>query len=227
MMKRMLEKSMAATKRALAWRLEDMAPPAEKLLFTFKTKADLARWTPYSDKEHGGQSTASTTLEEQSTPGSFRFAALRGELSTEIPEGTTTILRRSGFAGLRTSDAKLRLDLEPFDTLAFRVRGDGRVYVSNLRTDNWVGGPAGTESNTWQAFLFAPPGEWSTVKIPLRRYLLTWKGKLVDDKSRMNPSGVVGMGLSLTARGGPEGAVEGDGPYKLDIEWIKGLRTHL
>lgn len=45
------------------------------------------------------------------------------------------------------------LDLENYDTLAYRVRGDGRRYIASLRTENWV---VGDESqDVWQAFLFA------------------------------------------------------------------------
>lgn len=45
------------------------------------------------------------------------------------------------------------LDLDDFHSLVFRVRGDGRKYLANIRTDNWVVGQS-TE-DVWQAFLFA------------------------------------------------------------------------
>ena len=46
-----------------------------------------------------------------------------------------------------------QLDIEEYDHVVFRVHGDGRKYIANLRTENWlVGGPS---HDVWQAFLFA------------------------------------------------------------------------
>jgi NADH dehydrogenase [ubiquinone] 1 alpha subcomplex assembly factor 1 len=45
------------------------------------------------------------------------------------------------------------LDMEGCDALTFRVRGDGRRYIANLRTANWVVGDKAHD--VWQAFLFA------------------------------------------------------------------------
>lgn len=45
------------------------------------------------------------------------------------------------------------LDTEACNALTFRVRGDGRKYIANLRTANWVIGEGGHD--VWQAFLFA------------------------------------------------------------------------
>ena len=35
----------------------------------------------------------------------------------------------------------------------FRVLSDGRKYIANIRTDNWITG--GQSHDVWQAFLFA------------------------------------------------------------------------
>jgi hypothetical protein len=51
------------------------------------------------------------------------------------------------------------LDLDDFDTLVFRVRGDGRKYLANLRTENWIVGDEESR-DIWQAFLFA---RWARV----------------------------------------------------------------
>lgn len=45
------------------------------------------------------------------------------------------------------------LDLSDYDTLVFRVRGDGRKYLTSIRTENWVVGEG--SHDVWQAFLFA------------------------------------------------------------------------
>eukprot|EP00249_Psilotum_nudum_P012859 c24011_g1_i1 orf=573-1013(+) len=117
-----------------------------------------------------------------------------------------------------------RFNLEPFDTLALRLKGDGRYYVSTLRTESWVGGPPGMDYNTWQAYIYAPKDEWCEVKVPFERYLPTWKGKILQTKSQMNPARIVSMSLSLTAEGGPLGVTNGYGQFKLELDWIKALR---
>ena len=45
------------------------------------------------------------------------------------------------------------IDLSDYDTISYRVLGDGRKYIANFRTENWI---VGTRNHdVWQAFLFA------------------------------------------------------------------------
>jgi Complex I intermediate-associated protein 30 (CIA30) len=65
------------------------------------------------------------------------------------------------------------LDLDDYDTLAFRVRGDGRKYIASLRTENWM--VDAKSQDVWQAFLFArcPKrlcSRCSSVKTPPRHH---------------------------------------------------------
>ena len=124
-------------------------------------------------------------------------------------------------------------DLEEFDTLVFRVRGDGRKYIASLRCENWLVDEASMD--VWQAFLFARcrgvrgwvggrrrrapveqrsrwgaraaafprrEGEWSEVEVPLTRFLLTWRGRVVEEAVEVNPRAVTTLGISLA--GGEE-----------------------
>lgn len=218
MFRKFIQRTLDASKRATAWNLEDISPPKEALLFHFKNEQDLAHWTPYSDKPHGGRSTCAFSIADGS-------ALLSGELSIEVEDEAMSRLKRSGFAGIRTIEGTYFPDMEPFNTVAMRVKGDGRVYLSSLRTDNWVGSPWGLENNTWQAFIFAPKGAWHTVKIPMNRYMLTWQGKVIEGDASMSAQSVQGMGISLSAEGSPTQSVSGDGPFNLQVEWIKCLRT--
>lgn len=62
-------------------------------------------------------------------------------------------------------------------------------------------------------------------QIPLARYLPTWRGNVIDEELEMNPARVVGMSLSLNAEGGIPGAVSGPGDFRVEVDWIKALRT--
>ncbi|XP_024370875.1 probable complex I intermediate-associated protein 30 [Physcomitrium patens] len=221
MLRSLLQASVAASRRAVAWNLNDIAPPSEQVLFRFASVADLSPWKVYSDHEHGGLSKASLELNKESG----QTGVFSGTLSVDMPDDTNIRMKRSGFTGMRTSHEDDCLDLEAFDTIAFRLKGDGRVYVSNIRTENWIGGLGASPSNTWQAFVFAPAGEWSVVKIPFNKYLPTWRGKIIDSNQDLNAARVTGMGLSVAADGGPEGAVQGPGKFRLELDWIKARRS--
>jgi hypothetical protein len=45
------------------------------------------------------------------------------------------------------------LSLEDYDTVIYRVRGDGRRYIASLRTENWI--VDDKSQDVWQAFIFA------------------------------------------------------------------------
>ncbi|KAL4326961.1 hypothetical protein AHAS_Ahas13G0052400 [Arachis hypogaea] len=64
-------------------------------------------------------------------------------------------------------------------------------------------------------------------QIPLARYLPTWRGNVIDAEIEMNPSRVLGMSLSVNAEGGAgiEGTISGPGDFRVELEWIKALRT--
>ncbi|PRW44841.1 putative complex I intermediate-associated 30 [Chlorella sorokiniana] len=188
------------------------------LLFQFKSAEDLAKWSPFSDAELGGHSSAALTLadEPQGT------AVFSGRYSTQIGEGAHHRLRRSGFAGISSNPPpEGPMDLEDYDALVFRVRGDGRQYIASLRCENWLVDQR--SHDVWQAFLFARKGEWTEVEIPLSRFLLTWKGKVVEEVVEVNAKRITSLGISLA--GGDQLQPEGD--YKLGLEWIKARNTRL
>ncbi|GAB4817331.1 hypothetical protein N2152v2_004377 [Parachlorella kessleri] len=196
-------------------RVQNPYPEAQQTLFQFSSPADLALWNIFSDAEYGGKSTAELRLSEE-VPGS---AELCGQFSTQVAdEGAHERLKRSGFCGIhskaRVVEIKGYLDLEDFDTLVFRVRGDGRKYLANLRTENWIVGER--SHDVWQAFLFAREGEWTDVEIPLDRFLLTWRGKLVETRVEMNPKRILSLGISLA--GGAD--LQPDGSFRLGLRAI-------
>ena len=159
------------------------------------------------------------------------------------PRHVTRSLKRSGFAGCSTADLPPGefLDLDAFTALRFRVRADGRPYVVSIKTDNWVTGKK--EGDLWQAFLFAPAGRWADVIVPMRRFLKTYRGRVMEHEYEMSASRVTGLGLAVAnhsdtaggAGGGssgsgdkspsaPVGVSGGEGPFRLEIASIVGLR---
>ena len=64
------------------------------------------------------------------------------------------------------------------------------------------------------------PWQERTVAIPLDRFLLTWKGQLVEEKTEINAQRVISVGISLA--GGD--ALQPQGNFNLGLEWIKAER---
>ncbi|CAL5401221.1 unnamed protein product [Camellia sinensis] len=231
--------SLNATKRALAWNLEDLIPPSERYIFNFNSKEELKKWHLYSDSEYGGLSSASLEIRDA---GNELRGVFSGKLSLDVAEDSKWNISRSGFCGMRSKkgNSKVRtpwginysgqvfdgfIDLDAYDTIALKVKGDGRCYISTIYTENWVNSPGQEEDNSWQAFVFVPRDNWYIAKIPLARYLPTWRGNIIDVDLEMNPSRIVGMSLSVNAEGGVPGARSGPGDFQVEIDWIKAMRT--
>ncbi|GAB2273759.1 hypothetical protein Dimus_008539 [Dionaea muscipula] len=218
----LVQASLNATKKALTWNVEDWAPPAEKYIFDFNSKEEIKRWHLYSDSEYGGLSSASLEITDS---GNGVNGVFSGNLSLELAEGSRWNIRRGGFCGMRSKKFGGFINLDAYDTIAFKLKGDGRCYISTIYTENWVNSPAQEEDNSWQAFIYVPKGNWHIAKIPLARYLPTWRGNVIDAEEEMNPSRVLGMSLSVNAEGGVPGARSGPGDFRVEIDWIKALRT--
>lgn len=56
------------------------------------------------------------------------------------------------------------------------------------------------------------------MEIPLEAFVLTHKGKVLPSRHEMHPGRVISMGIALA--GGDR--LQPSGPFKLEIEWIKG-----
>ncbi|KAM3747029.1 hypothetical protein ACB098_05G007700 [Castanea mollissima] len=211
-----------ATKKALTWSAEDLMPPTERHIFSFNSKEELKKWHLYSDSEYGGFSSASLEIKESENGLSGVFS---GNLSLDVSDDSKWKIYRCGFCGMRSKKFDGFIDLDSYDTLALKVKGDGRCYISTIYTENWVNSPGQEEDNSWQSFVFVPKDNWYIAKIPLSRYLPTWRGNVIDSELEMNPSRVLGMSLSVNAEGGVPGARTGPGDFQVEIDWIKAMRT--
>ena len=58
--------------------------------------------------------------------------------------------------------------------------------------------------------------------MPLSRFLLTWKGRLVEERSSMNPERAVSLGISLA--GGA--SLQAPGRFCLGLDWVKAVRMY-
>lgn len=83
-----------------------------------------------------------------------------GEAEADPGASPARRMKRSGFAGMRIQAAGAGgepLNLDDYDSLVFRVFGDGRKYIANIRCESWIVDEQSRD--IWQAFLFARWGE--------------------------------------------------------------------
>ncbi|KAI8976914.1 complex I intermediate-associated protein 30-domain-containing protein [Pilobolus umbonatus] len=182
----------------------------EMPMFTLTSEHDLKQWAVGCDKDIGGFSEATLDLSEE---GKGRF---HGSLSLELPVNKE--IRQSGYAAIRSKPKDQTAfgtpcwDTSLFRYLALHVKGDKRKYFVNIQTDGVV------KTDLFQHRLFLrTPGQWETVMIPFRDFILTNNGTIQEDQIEMFRQKVKTVGFSIMDRQ--------EGPFNLEIEWIKAMNT--
>lgn len=137
----------------VAQKVKDPLSTKPFVVFEFKSAQDAARWRVSSDSAFGGLSSGSIQVEE----GASAFGRFSGMYSKDIGPKAHPKLKKSGFVSMtgRTDSLSPYIDLESYQSLIYRVRGDGRTYLANLRTDNWVTGGDSNSEDIWQAVLLS------------------------------------------------------------------------
>lgn len=164
------------------------------VLFKFDGQRDVDHWDVYTDAYFGGKSQASWRLAGGSQPA----AEFSGRCSTEMEEDADVM--RAGYccAASKVTTIGDYFDLEPYSHLVYTVKGDGNVYMANIRVDTLAGGGG----DVWQAAFETRRGaDWSEVRIPLGSFVMTNKGRLVERRMEMARDKVMSVGISVSAMG--------------------------
>jgi len=166
--------------------------PTPAPLFDFSDPERAGAFTPIDDAVMGGRSRSRATL----AGGALHF---EGEVSLE--DG-------GGFASIRSAPAPL--DLSAATGLALRVRGDGKRYKVNLRTDDALDGV------NWQAAFETATGGWEVVLIPLEHFEPVLRGRPAPEAGPLQPALVRTVGLLISDRQA--------GSFRLDVAAVAGYR---
>ncbi|KAI8338257.1 NADH:ubiquinone oxidoreductase intermediate-associated protein 30 [Chlamydoabsidia padenii] len=179
-------------------------------MLSLKTKQDLNAWAIGCDKDIGGFSEASLNLT------SDNVARFHGHLSLDLPANPE--IQQSGYAAIRSKARASSMfgtpcwDTSLFRYLALRVRGDDRKYFVNIQTDGVI------QTDLYQHRLFLrTPGEWETVMIPFRDFILTNNGMIQEQQIEMFREKVKTVGISLMDKK--------NGPFSIEIEKISAMNT--
>eukprot|EP00291_Cryptomonas_curvata_P020084 CAMPEP_0172168070 /NCGR_PEP_ID=MMETSP1050-20130122/9927_1 /TAXON_ID=233186 /ORGANISM="Cryptomonas curvata, Strain CCAP979/52" /LENGTH=228 /DNA_ID=CAMNT_0012838939 /DNA_START=119 /DNA_END=805 /DNA_ORIENTATION=- len=205
-----------------------LSPPKELKWIKFETQEDLSKWRLGCDSDYGGKSHCSFAITEKgtglfsgsldNTPIEVVKEKMEYEISISRPTPLfdlykgrkTPEMARAGFAAISSLPMALETDLQHMNVLLCRVRTDGRLYLASLRTD------ALRPGFVYQAPIRGRPGEWSTVRLPLRDFVLTDRGLVFDSKVMMNLRSVSTFGITIMDKL--------DGPFEVEIESVIAIR---
>lgn len=128
---------------------------------------------------------------------------------TALFEGIVSLENYGGFASVRTYP--LDFELDGYEGLAVRVKGDGRRYKLRLRTDDRVDGTAyETEFDT-------KADTWITFQAPFRALVPTFRGRRVRLAPQLEGTAVRQIGFMI--------ADKKAGPFQLEIDWVKAYKS--
>lgn len=162
--------------------------PSDQILFDSQSPA-MAPWQVVNDGVMGGLSSSRWHLTSEA-------AVFQGSVSLE---------NNGGFASVRSASA--RHDLAGCDIFVLRVRGDGRRYKFTVRTHQ------GFDGAVYQTSFMTKPGEWEDHRLPLRRFVATFRGRTLSSEPPLDASQVTSIGLLI--------ADQQAGPFRLEVAWIR------
>jgi monofunctional biosynthetic peptidoglycan transglycosylase len=130
------------------------------------------------------------------------------EQGTAVFSGTLSLENNGGFSSLRIQGGDW--NLEGWNGIVLKVRGDGRTYDLRLTTDERFQGSAVSFRGKFKTVR----SKWTTVKVSFSDLRASWRGRSLDTK--FDPARIEDMGIIL--------ADKKAGPFSLEMEWMKSWK---
>lgn len=153
------------------------ASPLSRDLFRFDVESSVQDWSSIDDRVMGGVSNSRLRFEKAG------YAVFEGEVSLE---------RKGGFASVRSRP--IHLGVPKTTCYWLEVKGDGKRYKLNLRTDDGFDGP------NYQAVFAPPEGQWTTIELPVQAFNPSFRGRSVEGAAPLDPLRVRQVGLMIADR---------------------------
>jgi ribosomal protein L19 len=150
----------------------------ELVLYSFADPSSLDAWYSRTDTVMGGISDSAM----QTT-----------ETSSALFSGVVRFDNNGGFATVQTDLPSAR-NLDGYDGLTLRVRGDGKTYGISVRNTNRAIG--------YEATFATQPNTWQEVRLPWRIFVPKRSGDILSGYV-LDPSNIRSMRLIISGQAGP------------------------
>ena len=177
----------------VGWTSNLSADEEGRVLFGFSKPEAAKEWQTVNDGVMGGVSDGRFKINENKRMEFF---------------GTLSLENNGGFASVRSRPTKV--NLKTGDSIAARVRGDGREYRVNLYVPRDSGG------YSFRQTFKTKKGKWIEVSFAVDKFVAAFHGRVFPDQ-KLDPSKVNSVGFLL--------ADKKAGPFKLEVDWIKVVRA--
>jgi len=162
----------------------------ELLITNFDKPGEANVWRVINDGVMGGISSSTWNIAET---GAAVFA------------GNVSLENNGGFASVRSPVGTY--DLSKYKGIVLRVKGDGKGYKLNLKTD------AEFDSILYQAEFGTEKEKWQLIKLPFSKFVPTYHGFVPPDAPKLDTKQIRRFGFLI--------ADKQQGPFRLEIDWIK------
>ncbi|UCG34437.1 MAG: CIA30 family protein [Phycisphaerales bacterium] len=167
---------------------------AQRTVADFADPAAEQNWTAVNDDVMGGVSEGRLRVTSQGTLEFF---------------GTVSLQNNGGFASIRS--LPVEMDLSAFEGLKIRVRGDGKRYAFNVRTDVPI------MAGSYRVPFDTQAGAWQEIFLPFAHFQATSFGRVLRDVPPVNAAKLRSFGFTISDKQ--------EGPFKLEVEWIQATNA--
>jgi NADH dehydrogenase [ubiquinone] 1 alpha subcomplex assembly factor 1 len=167
-----------------------------RIIFDFDAENSSGDWVAVNDGVMGGVSDGRVRITDE---GFLEFA------------GSVSLENNGGFASIRSRSEKT--DLGEFDGLLIRVRGDGKQYDFNLRTDVPI------MAGSYRLKFETADQVWQEVFLPFAGFEATSFGRVIRNVPTLDPAKIRSMGFMISDKQ--------EGAFKLEVDWIRAVRSQV
>ena len=123
--------------------------------------------------------------------------------------GNVSLENSGGFASLQSKPSNY--DFSGYEGIRIRVKGDGKRYKFSMKNNTFLDSPR------YQAAFNTESGVWTTIRIPFYTMVPTFRGTVLTNESIVDITKVKSFGLLISDKQ--------EGPFRLEINWIKAYRS--